>query len=259
MSGKCDIKKTFVFRFYAELNDFLPKCRRQKSFTKSFKTPITVAETIVSLGIPFSEIDLVLVNGESAKLSHSLKENDRISVYPTFESMDISSNTKVRVEALRVTKFILDCHLGKLSKYLRMLGFDTLYSNNFEDDEIIDIASKQQRIILTRDKLLLSSKKVTHGYFVRAIEKHEQLIEVVKKFDLYSQFRSFTRCMTCNACLCKIEKEEVINKIDSETIRVFNEFFYCKDCDKVFWKGSHFKKMEAYIRELVLDDARRSL
>ncbi|WP_209319896.1 Mut7-C ubiquitin/RNAse domain-containing protein [Ancylomarina longa] len=253
------MKKTFIFRFYAELNDFLPQNRRQKSFLESFKTPITIAETMVSLGIPFSEIDLILVNGESVAMNHRLKENDRVSVYPIFESMDISSKTKVRVKALRVTKFILDCHLGKLAKYLRMLGFDTLYRNDFGDDEIIDIASEEERIILTRDKLLLSSPKISHAYFVRAIDRHEQLIEVVKKFDLYSQFRSFTRCMTCNASLYEISKEEIINKIDRETARVFNQFFYCKHCDKVFWKGSHFKRMEAFIRELVLNNVRRSL
>jgi len=140
--------------------------------------------------------------------------------------------------------------LGKLAKYLRMLGFDTLYRSDIGDDEIILVASKEKRIILTRDKPLLRSKEISHGYFVRSIEKHEQLKEVVNKFDLKSQFKSFTRCMTCNTSLVKADKEEIRNKVEEDIFRIFNAFFYCEHCDKVFWKGSHFKRMEAYIRNL---------
>jgi hypothetical protein len=234
------------------LNDFLPDERKQISFEETFKTPVTVLETIMSLGVPLSEIDLILVNGKFAKLSHKLKENDRIAIYPVFETLDISSETKVRNKALRKTRFILDCHLGKLAKYLRMLGFDTLYENDFEDNEIIAIAENEQRIILTRDKLLLGSDKVTHGYYVRATDKHEQLKEIVRKFDLKKQFKSFTRCMTCNTSLLKVDKNDIIDKIDSDTAMFFDVFYYCKSCEKVFWEGSHFERMEAYIRELIL-------
>jgi hypothetical protein len=132
-----------------------------------------------------------------------------------------------------------------------MLGFDTLYENDFEDNEIIAIAENEQRIILTRDKLLLGSDKVTHGYYVRATDKHEQLQEIVRKFDLKNQFKSFTRCMTCNSNLEKVDKNDIIDKIDADTASFFNEFYYCKSCDKVFWKGSHFERMEAYIRDLI--------
>ena len=132
-----------------------------------------------------------------------------------------------------------------------MLGFDTLYRNDFGDPEIIDIAKKESRIILTRDKELLRSKKIDHGYYVRETEKHAQLIEVVQKFDLYSQFKSFTRCMTCNAELVKKDKHEVAEKMDPDTARIFDEFLYCPRCDKVFWKGSHFERMEKLILSLL--------
>ena len=109
------IKKGFTFRFYAELNDFLPPERKQKAFVQSFKTPITVRETIGSIGIPLSEVDMVLVNELSVDLDHKLKECDYISIFPVFESMDISATTKVRKTALRTTLFVLDAHLGKLA------------------------------------------------------------------------------------------------------------------------------------------------
>ncbi|MDN3670557.1 Mut7-C RNAse domain-containing protein [Echinicola jeungdonensis] len=252
MAGKNkSLKKTFFVRCYAELNDFLPPEKRQKTFSTQFKTPVTVQEILISWKIPLSEVDLILVNGQSVSFSHFLQEMDRISIYPTFESLDISNQTKVRNHGLRESRFILDAHLGKLAKYLRMLGFDTLYRNDFEDDDIIEIAQKENRIILTRDRLLLKSSKINHGYFVRAIDKHEQLREIVQKYDLYSQFKSFSRCMTCNYPLTRIEKSKILPKVKPEIARVFDEFFYCKNCDKVFWKGSHFKRMEKYIRDLI--------
>lgn len=251
MSKINSIKKRFVFRFYAELNDFLPEQRRQREFEEWFKTPINVGDTLVSFGIPFSEVDLILVNGESANVKHSLKENDRVSVYPQFESMDIRGQTQLRKIPLRDTKFILDCHLGKLTRYLRMLGFDCFYKNQMDDEAIIDKSLHEGRIILTRDKLLLKSERITHAYYVRSIEKHEQLREVVQKFDLYQQFKSFSRCISCNAKLQVVDKKWVQTRVDEDTYRIFDRFFYCTACDKVFWKGSHFKRMEHYIRDLL--------
>ncbi len=176
----------------------MPPGRKQKAFVQSFKTPVTVREAIESFGIPLSEVDVILINGTSVDLEHKLKECDYISVFPVFESMDVSAITRVRETGLRISLFVLDAHLGELAKYMRMLGFDTLYRSDIDDNEIISVARKEKRIILTRDKLLLNSKEVSRGYFVRSIEKHEQLREVVNKFDLYSQFKPFTRCMTCN-------------------------------------------------------------
>lgn len=246
-----NIKKEFTFRFYAELNDFLSPERKQKPFLQAFKTPISVRETLESIGIPLSEVDMILVNEKAVDFEHQLREGDFISVYPVFESLDITPVTKARKTPLRDPCFVLDAHLGKLAKYLRMLGFDTLYRPDIDDDEIISVSKKEKRIILTRDKLLLKSKEVSHGYFVRAIDKHEQLNEVIKKFDLYSKFNSFTRCMTCNAELIPKKKEEIAGKINPETAQFFNEFYYCPHCDKVFWKGSHFERMEKQILSLI--------
>ncbi|MBE0655680.1 MAG: DUF5615 family PIN-like protein [Bacteroidales bacterium] len=243
--------KNILFRCYAELNDFLIPDRKYKEFIIKLKTPVTVGEAIQSLGIPFSEVDLILVNSQPVSRSHRLFENDLVSLYPTFETLDISSLKDEQQPPLRETKFILDAHLGKLAKYLRMLGFDTLYQNDFEDNEIIERAARENRIILTRDKILLKSILVTHGYYVRSTEKHQQLREVVKKFDLYSQFRSFTRCMTCNAELVPTEKAKIKAEVPPEVARIFTEFFYCPECRKVFWKGTHFKKMESFIRSLL--------
>ena len=247
---KSNLLKNISVRCYAELNDFLPQEYQQKQFTLPVKTPVTLGEAIESLLIPLSEVDLVLVNGQPVSLNQRIFENDSVSVFPTFETLDISELKGDFTPALRVTRFILDAHLGKLAKYLRMLGFDTLYQNDYGDEEIIEQAVKEKRIILTRDKLLLQSKRVTHGYYIRATEKHEQLREVVQKFDLYSQFKSFTRCMSCNEELVQKSRDEVALLIQEDILQHFTEFYYCPACRKVYWKGSHFKRMESFIRDL---------
>ncbi|MBN1952474.1 MAG: hypothetical protein JW801_14830 [Bacteroidales bacterium] len=249
------LKKIIWVRLYAELNDFLHLEQQQKEFALNLKTPVLVSEALESMGIPLSEVDLVLVNSQPAGFKQHLYGGDHLSAFPTFESFDISGLATRQKTPLRATKFILDAHLGKLSKYLRMLGFDSLYRNDFGDDEIIDIAANEKRIILTRDKLLLKSPKVSHGYYVRAINKHEQLHEVIRKFDLNSQFRSFTRCMTCNSPLLSVTAESIRDKTDSGIRALYDEFFLCPQCDKVFWKGSHFKRMEELILDLIRERA----
>src|SRR4030042_2496300 len=122
------------FRFYAELNDFLPPERRGVRFTHLFALSTSVKDMIEALGIPHAEIDLILVNGHSVDFSYLVQDGDWISVYPVFESLDITPLVHVRPQPLRETRFILDAHLGKLAIYLRMLGYDTLYRNNYQDE-----------------------------------------------------------------------------------------------------------------------------
>ncbi len=240
-------KKTATIRLYAELNDFVRPNRKQTDFDYSFLVPVTVGEIIESLGIPLSEVDLILIDGDSENFGYRLRGGERISVYPVFESFDIGSLSRLRREPLRSSRFILDAHLGKLAKYLRMFGFDTLYSNSLEDRQIIRIAVAEHRIILTRDKSLLCSKEVNHGYFIRSIWVMEQLKEVLDKFDLYSQIVPLSRCLICNEGLSAIGKEEVKGRIDEEIIRIFDSFYHCPVCDKIYWEGSHYGEMVRFI------------
>ncbi|NOY97103.1 MAG: Mut7-C ubiquitin/RNAse domain-containing protein [Chlorobi bacterium] len=243
--------KTASFRFYAELNDFIPAGRKQKCFDYSFLGPITVKEVIESMGVPHSQVDMVLVNGEAVDFSYRINESDYISVYPVFESIDISSASKVRKEPLRHTKFILDAHLGKLAKYLRMIGFDTLYKNDYTDSTIREIGRTEHRIILTRDKGLLNSKKVTHGYYVRAIHPEEQLSEIIEKLDLYSRIDPLSRCLICNGKLKKVNKEDILEQVKPDTAQFFNSFYQCPSCNKIFWEGSHYDRMSRFIKRIL--------
>jgi uncharacterized protein with PIN domain/sulfur carrier protein ThiS len=203
------------FRFYAELNDFLLPERRQVAFRIQFNDRVTVKHLVESLGVPHSEIDLILVNGDSVDFAHIVSNGDFVSVYPVFESIDIGAVGRLRPNPLRKTRFVLDTHLGQLATYLRLLGFDTLYRNDFEDPELAKISSGQRRILLTKDRGLLKRSLVTHGYCVREIDPKLQILEVIRRFDLREDIRPFRRCLKCNGMLESVEKEEIIDRLEN--------------------------------------------
>lgn len=242
--------KTGRFRFYAELNDFLRKEHRQKQFEFSFKGNMTVKDAIESLGVPHTSVDLILVNSQPVGFGHKLKQGDYISVYPEFEVFDISEVSKNGKRPLRKTRFVLDAHLGKLTRKLRLLGFDSVYRNDITDEEIIFIANSEKRIILTRDKGILKSGKVSHGYFIRATHPDDQLKEIIDKFDLRSQFNPFTRCLVCNSELTEVSLTVIRDEINSATATIFKDFYQCTGCKRVYWEGSHFDRMMGFIKEI---------
>lgn len=243
--------KKVNLRFYEELNDFLPPDKRKKRFEHSFIDRTSIKDMIESLGIPHTKIDLILVNGNSVDFSYLVNDGDDISVYPMFESLDITNFQHLRAKPLRKPKFILGVHLGTLVKYMRMLGLDTLYQNNYKDEEIVRISIKERRAILTRDKGILKRSEVTHGYWIRKTRVDEQIDEVITRFDLRSQIHILTRCLLCNSLLKKVKKEKIAHRLPRKVKEFQNEFYYCKQCDKIFWKGSHYTKMKGIIEKLV--------
>ena len=239
------------FRFYAELNDFLPGHRQQVRFAHRFELGGPVKDMIESLGPPHTEVDLILANGESVDFAHRVRDGDEISVYPVFESFDIASLVRVRPSPLRETRFVLDTHLGKLARYLRMLGFDALYRNDYQDEELACVSSGQQRILLTRDRGLLKRSMVTHGYCVRSSNPREQLDEVFRRFDLYRSAAPFTRCLRCNGMLAPVQKKEIDDRLQPRTRRYHDTFHICRACDTVYWKGSHHRDMIRFVEEVL--------
>jgi len=239
-----------LFRFYAELNDHLPAERRHKTLEKSFFVPGAVKDMIESFGVPHTEVELIVANSQSVPFDYVVRDGDRIAVYPVFESFDVAPEVKVRRAALREPRFVLDVHLGRLAAYLRMLGFDASYRNCAEDSELARISSGQHRILLTRDRGLLKRSAVTHGYLVRETDSRRQLAEVVTRFDLARSIRPFTRCMECNNVLAAAGKEQVRNLLPPRTAEMYEEFLQCPQCGRVYWKGSHYRRMQRWITEL---------
>jgi uncharacterized protein with PIN domain len=236
-------KKFANFRFYEELNDFLAKDRRKVSFKYCFTGDPSVKDVIEMIGVPHGEIDLILVNGQPVGFDYRLADQDNVSVYPMFEAIDISSVSHyLRPKPLRVIQFILDVHLGKLTKYLRICGFDCLFEN-LPDSEIVELSLQEKRIILTKDRGLLKNKRVTHSYWIRSDDPLEQLLEVFNRFDLKNKIEFLVRCLVCNSRLQEIAKEEVKDKVPSNTLLYYDKFLLCPHCKKIYWEGSHFQNM----------------
>jgi uncharacterized protein with PIN domain len=239
------------FRFYEELNDFLPSSKRKKLIPYEFTGNPSVKDAIEAQGIPHVEVDLILVNNLSKDFSYKIQDGDSVSVYPVFESIDISSVTRLRKKPLRNLKFIADVHLGKLTKYLRLCGFDTYYRPDCSDKEIIAIALTDKRVILTRDKELLKNRQITHGYWIRSQSPDEQLKELVIRFDLKNLVSLFDRCMECNGILKIVSKEEIKERLLPKTRQYYLNFKMCPDCNRIYWDGSHFKRMKVQIENLL--------
>ena len=238
-----------TFRFYAELNDFLPPARRQTAFPHAFQGRASIKDMIESLGVPHTEVDLILINGRSVDFQHPVRDGDTISVYPVFESLDIQPILHLRPEPLRHPTFILDIHLGRLAAYLRLLGFDALYRNDFSDESLARLASQQRRIVLTRDRGLLKRTIITRGYCVRSDSPRRQIREVVDRFDLSRSAAPFRRCLACNGLLRPVEKQAVLDRLPPGTRERFDEFYQCSDCGRVFWPGSHYARLQNILWE----------
>jgi hypothetical protein len=238
---------TIYFRFYAELNDLLPRELRATEFPYSFNGKQSVKHLIEAAGVPHTEVDLVLVNGASVDFSYAPVDGDRISVYPVFEAFDIAPLSRVRAQPLRQTRFVLDSHLGRLAVYLRMLGFDTLYRNDYLDEELVRISLSEHRVLLTRDRSLLMRGAVTHGYFVRQKHWREQLTDVLRRFDLAGCASPLSRCLVCNEPLMSVAKQLVEDRVPPRSRGLCSQFWECPSCRRVYWNGSHHRRMLQFI------------
>lgn len=246
-----------AFRFYAELNDHLAPGERYRTIEKEFFVPAAVKDWIESCGVPHTEIDLVTINGESSDFSRLVRDGDRVAVYPVFESLDITPELRVRPKALREPGFVLDVHLGRLARYLRMLGFDAVYSNHAGDAELVRRAVEDRRILLTRDRGLLKHSAVTRGYWLRETDSRRQVAEIIRRFDLAGGLRPFSRCMECNQPLVAAERAEVRERVPQAVAAAPHEFLECPGCRRVYWQGSHYRRMSRWVGELAAQKPER--
>lgn len=238
-------------RIYAELKDFLGRDQADGRVAYRFSGRPAVKDAVEALGIPHTEVDLLLVNGEPAGFGRRLTDGDRVAVYPVFEGLDISPVNRLRPRPLRRTRFVLDVHLGKLARLLRLLGFDARYENDADDHRIRGLAAAEGRVILTRDRGLLKHGGVTHGYCVRSPDPREQAAEVLRRFDLRRDAAPFSRCPACNGAVSPVEKAEVAQLLPERTRRCFHRYTRCADCGRVYWEGSHHRVLAGLVRDLL--------
>jgi uncharacterized protein with PIN domain len=245
---------TATFRFYEELNDFLAPDRRQREFSCPYARAATTKHMIEALGVPHTEVELILVNGESSGFDRLLQDGDRVTVYPRFEAMDITPLLRVREYPLRELRFVADAHLGGLARMLRMMGFDTLYDNHIDDDDIVACAEREGRIVLSRDRELLKRRSITHGCYLHAQKAEQQLREIVERLDLARSARPFSLCLHCNVPLRAVDKASVLDRLPPRVQAYYERFSTCDVCGRVYWEGSHWRNMRRLLDGLLKKD-----
>lgn len=230
------------FLFIGSLNDFLNHKQKGKSLEVSFNGNPGIKDIIESLGVPHVEIQLIRVNSIPVDFSYHLKNADKVEVFP-FSSGALPSE-KDR------PSFILDVHLGKLSRYLRMMGFDSIYRNDFSDPELVTISCREKRILLTRDIGILKYGCLRFGYWVRATVALEQTKEVASHYNLCHSVLPFSLCMECNSSLLKVNKSQIEEKIPLLTRKYYDNFCQCVNCQRIYWQGSHYNRMNNLLKQI---------
>lgn len=240
------------FRFYGELNTFLRHRHRNRVLEHRFSWRASIKDMIESLGVPHSELELILVNQHSVDFSYIVRPDDYVEVYPRFEAVDMPRKVRLRPPLPpQEVRFVLDAHLGRLAAYLRMMGFDTLYRNDYPDDELAEISHHEQRVLLTRDIGLLKRSLVIYGYFVRETKPRRRLKEIIDRFDLAPYVVPFKYCMKCNGLLHAVAKADVVDMLPHDTSQFYDEFHQCGSCQQVYWKGPHYQRMQDMIQDVL--------
>lgn len=237
------------FTFHDALNDFLPRSRRQQVIAHPFDWRASIKDMIESLGVPHAEIEQIAVNGEGVDFEYIVEPDDRVDVYPYGSPADIRQPVALRPPFEGTPRFILDTHLGRLAAYLRLMGFDTLYRNDYPDDELAQVSHDETRILLTRDVGLLKRSLVIYGCFVRQTNPRGQVAWAVERFQLTGNLTPFKRCIKCNGLLQPVAKDSIIDLLPADTAKYYDVFHQCPDCGQIYWKGAHFQQMQALIDE----------
>jgi uncharacterized protein len=235
------------FRFHGGLEELLVRRYRADHPTYRFRDNPGIKDAIEAMGIPHTEVDVILANGLSVNFSYPLQDNDKIDIYPVLSDVPVSRPLRLSPCPPDPASFVLDVHLGKLARRLRLLGFDTCYKNDLDDAEIMAVADLENRIILTRDLGILKHRKVTHGYLVRSDYLDCQLREVLERYDLHGLIRLWSRCMLCNGLIEQVNKAEVEPFLELKTRQYYEKFQRCSNCGQLYWKGSHYRRITQWL------------
>ncbi len=239
-----------TLRFHGPLNDFLSPERRGTAFPHPLPGPCSVKDLVESLGPPHPEVDAVCVDGQPVGFGHRVQPGQRLDVHPAPAPPEVPPEARLGPPPLPEPRFLLDVGLGRLAGLLRMLGFDTVWRNDFEDAELARRSHDERRILLTRDLGVLKRAEVAYGYFPRETDPSRQLVEVARRHGLTACMRPFSRCMACNAPLVEAPLAEVHERVPEHVRATHTRFQRCTGCPRVFWAGSHHTRMLAVIDAL---------
>jgi len=235
-------------RFHGDLNVFLRSKVGDAVIERRLAEKTSIKDIIESCGVPHSEVDVILVDEQTVGFDHTVANDAKVGVFPVDNSG--TDRTDKRLQSVGVNRFVADVHLGALTRNLRLLGFDVAYEQNADDRQLLEVMTRENRALLTRDRRLLMHGIVQHGYCPRSQNADEQTIEVIRRFNLSELIVPFTRCLRCNAPLEAAAKADIIDKLEPLTKIYYDQFRHCPDCKQIYWTGSHFPKLQKRIEEI---------
>ena len=247
--SQIDVKPfTVRLNLHGDLDFFVRSGVRGRSIERSLGEKTSVKDVFEGCGVPHPEVDLILVNGQPVDFDYVTGNDAIVELYPVKTAPPNFKDKRLQISSTK--RFILDGHLGKLARDLRLLGFDVAYDPRAEDRQLIDIMERENRALLTRDRRLLMHRVVKTGYCPRSQNVDEQTVEVIRRFDLLGSIAPFTRCLRCNAPLRKVSKADVIENLEPLTKIYYEQFRRCAGCGQIYWSGSHFSKLQSRLETL---------
>lgn len=241
-----------TFTFHNYLKKLLKKeLGSLPSFPHHFERRASIKDVIESLGVPHPLIGRLTVNGQEVDFSYILLDMDDVEVNPLAPPVNPLLPDILRPIPVPRVAFVVDVNVGKLALILRMLGFDTLYQNDVRNGKLAELASSQNRILLTRDTSLLKRKIITHGYLLQNQDPTGQAVEVVRMYDLSRSIKPMSRCMPCNGLLVPVNKKDILHRLEPLTRKYYHTFHICQDCGKIYWPGSHHEKISDAIAHIL--------
>ncbi len=275
---------TIRLGFHGDLEDLRPERERGHDIAASVDGHASLKDLIESFGVPHTEVGRVTVEGHPVDLASSTAMAaggaDRAGVVG--RPVDLASQcvvaagndragsdtdragVEIRIDVEPVEfrldpldpdpRFVLDVHLGRLARHLRLLGLDALYSNRWEDVELGRVAAVEARWLLTRDRKLLMRRAVTRGRCLRSQDPILQAREIVGHFDLTARLRPWIRCLACGALVEPVDKQAILPRLLPKTRLYYERFRRCAGCGGVYWEGSHHATLQRVIAMIVQED-----
>jgi uncharacterized protein with PIN domain len=221
-------------RFASELLMFLAPPHRSGRALVACDGTSTLGHVIESLGVPLPEVGELTVDSEPATPACRLSGG---------QVADVAAMR--RPQPLPATRFVLDVHLGTLARRLRLIGIDTAYANDRDDDALIEQANAEQRVLLTQDRGLLRRRKLWMGAYVRGADPDDQLGDVLDRFA--PPLAPWSRCTACNGVLVPTAKADIEQSLPPGTKRTYHDFARCEACGRVYWRGAHSQHLAAIV------------
>jgi len=247
-------KNVIAIEFSPGLQDLLRHGVKGAAVEYRLERRASIKDIIESLGIPHTEIGAIVVDGKERDFGCIPKPGETVQVSEITAPFDVTRPSLLRPAPLTAVKFVVDVNVGRLAALLRLTGFDAAYHNALGDRRIAGLAHRENRVVLSKDRALLKRSKIQFGRLVRAIHPEQQLVETLQFFGLTGPHRFFSRCLLCNQPLQSVAKAAIIHRLEPKTKKHFDTFKRCPDCDRIYWRGSHYDAMTARLRQAGLNE-----